>query len=449
MTSGSKENQVEQEEVEFKIEKNQVKNECDTKTEEQQTKKNDHEIEQDLQVYNKETFKKFLIWWIVKNNLPFTCVKSEDLCNMIYLLRKDVFIPSTDTIKNYIMTFFEDSQKKIASILKNISSKISFTIDAWTSLNNNSFLGITAHWITENWELKSFLLDFIKLKEPHSDTNIKEAFLKSLKNFNIESKILGITTDNASNNITFLKAVETDLSQRYIYFNSDNKHVQYLAHVINLVAQQVFTTLKAIQNDDESLDEEVGSLIHKLRILIKKIKASSQQEEKFRVQCKVANVPNLNVVLDVCTRWNFTYAMLIRARKLKECFVKATKQICRETYLTLSYVIPIYNILLNKLEDFCDTPDQFENGKEAAINAINKLKNYYNKTDSTLYAVSLILDLRLKVSELYKILYAPQETQNTNIEYNSSDKDLVSHIFKQHRIESISKFDHYLKADRA
>ncbi|POG80035.1 hypothetical protein GLOIN_2v1764810, partial [Rhizophagus irregularis DAOM 181602=DAOM 197198] len=119
--------------------------------------------------------------------------------------------------------------------------------------------------------------------------------------------------------------------------------------------------------------------------------------------------------------------------------------------------------------NFWDTPNRFENGKEAAINAINKLKIYYNKTDSTLYAVSLILDPRLKVeymkdnewetqwvdrtkktvSELYMTLYAPQEIQNTNIEYNSSDEDLVSHISKWRCIESISEFDRYLNADQA
>ncbi|CAB4496358.1 unnamed protein product [Rhizophagus irregularis] len=318
---------------------------------------------------------------------------------------------------------------------------------------------------------------------------------------NSEVIILGVTTDNASNNITFLKAVESDLSQRYIYYDSNDKHVCCLAHVINLAARQVLITLKATDNDKSS-NEEVGSLIVKLRILIKKIKASVQQVDKFKAQCKVANVPNLNVILDVRTRWNSTYDMLVRARKLKEplnilsnsdsnlhsftinedewinlleieellkYFAKATKQICGEAYLTLSYVIPIYNILLNKLEDFWDTPNRFENGKEAAINAINKLKIYYNKTDSTLYAVSLILDPRLKVeymkdnewetqwvdrtkktvSELYMMLYAPQETQNTNIEYNSSDEDLVSHISKRHRIESVSEFDRYLNADRA
>ena len=65
-------------------------------------------------------------------------------------------------------------------------------------------------------------------------------------------------TDNASNNTTFLKAVETDLSEKFIYFNSEDKHVWYLAHVINLAAQQVLVTLKV---DEEIPDEEVSSLI--------------------------------------------------------------------------------------------------------------------------------------------------------------------------------------------
>ena len=54
-----------------------------------------------------------------------------------------------------------------------MSSKISFTIDGWTSSNNISFLGITAHLITDKWKLKSFLLDFVKLDGPHLGANIK------------------------------------------------------------------------------------------------------------------------------------------------------------------------------------------------------------------------------------------------------------------------------------
>jgi hypothetical protein len=45
-------------------------------------------------------------------------VESESFREMIYLLRKDTFIPSADTIKNDIIAMFEESQKKIRSILQ-------------------------------------------------------------------------------------------------------------------------------------------------------------------------------------------------------------------------------------------------------------------------------------------------------------------------------------------
>lgn len=61
-----------------------------------------------------------------------------------------------------------------------------------------------------------------------------------------------MTTDNASNNITFLKAVEDELSKKSIHFNSEDMHVRCLAHVMNLAAQQVLTTLKATEDNENS-----------------------------------------------------------------------------------------------------------------------------------------------------------------------------------------------------
>ncbi|CAB4403650.1 unnamed protein product [Rhizophagus irregularis] len=322
---------------------------------------------------------------IVKNDLPFTCVESEDFRSMIRLLRKDAFIPSADTIKNDIISIFDESKKKINSILQNISKKISFMINGWTSSNNISFLGITVHLITNEWKLKSFLLDFIKLDGPHSGANIKEAFLKSLSSYNIESNILGVTTDNASNNITFLQAVENELSKKFIRFESKDKHVRCLAHVMNLAAQQALTMLKAIEDNEPSNQNSGGSLIHKLRTLIKKIKASPQQQEKFKAQCKVANISNLNVILDVRTRWNLTHDMLMRARTLKEPINTLSNSDQNLRALSINEEKWVH---LSEIEELL---------KEAAINAINKLKKYYNKTDTTLYTVSLILDSRLKL----------------------------------------------------
>jgi hypothetical protein len=62
-------------------------------------------------------------------------------------------------------------------------------LDAWTSSNYIPFLGITGHWISDNWELKNTIIDFVKLEGPHSGQNIKEVFLNSLNNLGITTKV--------------------------------------------------------------------------------------------------------------------------------------------------------------------------------------------------------------------------------------------------------------------
>ena len=68
-------------------------------------------------------------------------------------------------------------------------SKISITIDTWTSRNQISFLDITAHWISITWNQQETLLDFCQLKGPHSGENLSEELFKVLKEFDILNKV--------------------------------------------------------------------------------------------------------------------------------------------------------------------------------------------------------------------------------------------------------------------
>ncbi len=49
-----------------------------------------------------------------------------------------------------------------------LSSKISLTIDGWASENNEPFLGITAHFINDNWETKAVYLAIFYFTHPHT-----------------------------------------------------------------------------------------------------------------------------------------------------------------------------------------------------------------------------------------------------------------------------------------
>jgi len=50
-----------------------------------------------------------------------------------------------------------------------------------------------------------------------------------------------------------------------------------------------------------------------------KIRASPQRRERFFRQCNLySDIKELNLILDVKTRWNSTYLMLQRALNLRE-----------------------------------------------------------------------------------------------------------------------------------
>ncbi len=137
-----------------------------------------------------------------------------------------------------------------------------------------------------------------------------------------------ITADNAANNNTFLKEIESFCHKKEIKFDHKKNHIRCLAHIINLTVQEILKDIKAgdAQEEDELLElvsqEEKENnfnveIIPKLRRLIVKIRSSPQQKEKFARRCGFFLIQPLNPILDVKTRWNSTYLMLDRALKLR------------------------------------------------------------------------------------------------------------------------------------
>jgi hypothetical protein len=105
------------------------------------------------------------------------------------------------------------------------------------------------------------------------------------------------------------------------------------------------------------------------------------------------------------------WKILTEIKKYLEPFASVTKNIEGSLYPTLSVVIPLYNVLIDHIEDWIDNnqdddeePDGSEYGSglhcpeitAGAIAAKTKLLEYYNKT-SEIYIVSVIMDPRLKI----------------------------------------------------
>lgn len=238
--------------------------------------------------------------------------------------------------------------------------QVSLTADIWTDQCSRSFLALTAHWIakvekTTSLEYKTALVAFHRLPGKHDGSAIAEAVIKLLDRAHITVKVrllyevgvtmhvsdvslkVGhITMDNASNNGTMMEKLAEMLRARDIDFDADDRRVMCFAHIINLCTGQVVASAdskvdKKVDddgNDSPQSDDEISMSppIARARNVVRAIRVSSTRRDGFDYAIDSGNaqklfdpdVPKLQLLLDVRTRWDSTYYMVTRLRAMRQ-----------------------------------------------------------------------------------------------------------------------------------
>ena len=346
-----------------------------------------------------------VIEWIVLDIQPFKVIEGEAFRKMILELDPYYVIPTRNTVKSIIKKAFEKRRTSIKEFVKNISGKISFTTDIWSSLKTEGFLGITIHYVNENWILKHFTLDIFRFKGSHTGQAIANEIYKIILDFGLETKAMAITTDNGSNMVAGANILKEKLSLDTFV------HCRCVAHVLNLIVTTGLEILKIS--------------IKKLRKLITVIRKSTKVLEELENLFNIEGKQFLRPILDCKTRWNSTYQMINRACFLKEYiqmalvrspdlssyfpeenewelykdlneflgqFYNATTTLSSQTYPTIAHS----RIILLAIKKDLETSRGDESLLKDAINAMKiKYNEYYKKLESSSH-ISAFLDPRYK-----------------------------------------------------
>lgn len=148
---------------------------------------------------------------------------------------------------------------------------------------------------------------------------------KTLNEFDLNHKVLSITTDNAPNMVSGMEYLQADHTINSII------HMRCSAHILNLAVKS-------------GLDcKEISQSISKIRYVCKKVNASSKLEADLTAHQKACKEKELSVSLDIEIRWNSTFDMIDRAMKIRKSLTAISKDLNDEK--------PEENILLD-LEDF-------------------------------------------------------------------------------------------------
>ncbi|KAK1886880.1 Zinc finger BED domain containing protein 1, partial [Dissostichus eleginoides] len=100
---------------------------------------------------------------IVKDMRPLSLVEGEAFIDMIEYACPGFKCPSRWWFTKQLEKAYQRVLDDLKGNLKKRSSKITLTTDAWTSIATEAYLGVTCHYINENWEM--LIVDHA-LKEP-------------------------------------------------------------------------------------------------------------------------------------------------------------------------------------------------------------------------------------------------------------------------------------------
>jgi len=242
---------------------------------------------------------------------PFSMVEDKGFKDFIKMLNPAYSLPSRQTLSKTALPFaYEKCLNDMKLQIKENAVSVCLTTDCWTSINNQSFIAITAHYLDTDFNFKSVLLECVAFEESHTSHNLKVKIESVITDWELNGKVVLVVSDNAYNIVGAIT-------------NLKLKHFGCFAHSLNLIVQDALK-ISTISDTISTVKSIVGHFK----------RSSNASHELNKYQQNSGTVPK-KIIQDIATRWNSTYYMLCRFVELENA-IKATLAILDTNIPTLS-----------------------------------------------------------------------------------------------------------------
>ncbi len=144
---------------------------------------------------------KALGMFIAKDMQPCSVIECEGFRQLMNVLEPRYNIPSRRHFGTTVIPkLYDETRGEIEKELSD-TAHVALTTDGWTSRATESFLTVTAHCITSEWEMRSCVLQTRPIYESHTSEHLSEMLTDAVAEWKLErvNSIITVTTDNAQN----------------------------------------------------------------------------------------------------------------------------------------------------------------------------------------------------------------------------------------------------------
>ena len=228
--------------------------------------------------------------FIAKDLRPFSVVENSGFRKLLNILDPRYHIPSRPHFSETVVPEIYRQTRAAVQAAIDSALSVALTTDCWTSCATESFMTVTAHFVTDDWQLKECVLQTRPLHEAHTAHNIADALRAAVVEWALARPIglLPLVTDNASNMV--LAAREASFAP----------HIGCFAHTINLATQRA---LKVVT---------LARLLGRVRRIVAFFHRSTTAAHVLKEKQELLKLPARKLMIDVSTRWNSSYDMLER-----------------------------------------------------------------------------------------------------------------------------------------
>ncbi|CAI5498227.1 unnamed protein product [Closterium sp. Naga37s-1] len=160
--------------------------------------------------FDKDVLQQAMVEFVVATDQAFSVVDHPTFRGMMIASNpacaEEKVIPSRSTLARQIIRLAGLAKKKLKQeLLAEGSGAVALTHDIWTGANHRSYMAVTGHSNSKDFELRRVTLAFCALPGDHTGKKIAEVVEDVAKDWDLEGRCIAVTSDNASSSVAAME----------------------------------------------------------------------------------------------------------------------------------------------------------------------------------------------------------------------------------------------------
>lgn len=130
-----------------------------------------------------------ILQMIILDFQAFNIVQNRGFLRLLAVLDPTYKVPSRSYFTTTLLqAYYDEIIIKVEKMLME-AEYVSLTTDTWTSNSTQSYMAVTAHYVSNCWKPVSVLLGCFKISESHTAENLRNLLVELVKRWKLERKI--------------------------------------------------------------------------------------------------------------------------------------------------------------------------------------------------------------------------------------------------------------------